>query len=225
VIHEGIKDRYPILWEHIQRDENGSRWQTEVAQFITDQRPSIVVETGVYLGVSADRILRATNGLTTKLYSIDPGYKFMPTPEVHPMDLTHERWNPWRTTSLIGMPRVYHDTGPWDVFIHDSDHEVECQSFELALGWLLLRPGGWLMSDDYTWGTPPHRAWERVMKSCEVGWRTIGSVAIAQKPSSADIPSREHQWLLDRWQGCVEIARLAAIEYGVAPTYEAELWT
>ncbi|HEX4703412.1 MAG TPA: class I SAM-dependent methyltransferase [Pseudonocardiaceae bacterium] len=46
------------------------------------------------------------------------------------------------------LPQLLREVGPADVFLHDSDHSYTHMMFELTLGWINVRPGGWIACDN-----------------------------------------------------------------------------
>lgn len=128
------------------------RFQAELKQLILEAQPGVVMETGVSTeGVSARNILEALDEIGKgELYSVD--------------DFAYPRWEHPRWRLKIGkssdlLPVISRETGLWDVFLHDSDHGVGCQTFELEFAWGRVKPGGIILCDDTTWGSPPHYAW------------------------------------------------------------------
>jgi len=101
------------------------------------------------------------------------------------------RWTPLAQDAVSGMRKVVErsalrwpraDYG-WDLFLHDGDHDVMAQTFEYELAWRYLKPGGWLLSDDYTWGLPEHGAWRNFLaRHGNPPMRALGACAIVQKP-------------------------------------------
>lgn len=123
-------------------------YQQELHKLVLEKKPRIIVETGVQTGVSTRNIIKALDEIGNGfLFSIDPYAK---SPMIHP------RLEFMQGTSVEMMPIIYSKTGPWDFFLHDSDHAVGCMAFELELAWHFVRPGGVIACDDYDWGT--HRA-------------------------------------------------------------------
>lgn len=186
--------------------ETGERWQNRVVDFIHEIKPDIVVETGVYVALSTRKFLTAldTND-RGNLYSCDPD------PIVEPK---HPRWTLVREPSYVGLPKLFETVGPWYMFIHDSDHDVECQTYEYELAYRCVKAGGYILSDDYTWGTPQHYAWDKFVAKYDLPkMEPLGSCAITQKftASTPDIKSA-HAF-------AIKAAREAAIAYGVSPNY------
>lgn len=125
-------------------------------------KPEIFVETGVLNGFSSAFILLAMqrNGRGI-LYSIDlpsdapeileQGTTLLPkgksTGWVIPAELC-ERHELLLGPSQILLPQILAQHASLDIFLHDSDHRYPHMMFELALAWLYLRPGGWLLCDN-----------------------------------------------------------------------------
>ena len=117
--------------------------------FIRSASPSVVFETGVADGVSTRVILEALDenghGLLDSVdISEDAG-------ELAKKSRAAGRW---RLRVLARGHRAgefkafLRDANPLDVFLHDSDHRYYWQLFEYREAWKVLRPGGWLLSDD-----------------------------------------------------------------------------
>jgi predicted O-methyltransferase YrrM len=144
--------------------------------------PRTIVETGVSYGISSDRILATLDEIGIPghgfLYSIDS------SPPAGVFEVSHPRWSKYRQMSTEALPEIYERTGPWDIFLHDSDHEVWCQTFEYEVAWHFVRGGGLIMSDDIPWGTPPHRAWDRFCLRHGIEYRMAGHCAVARTPAA-----------------------------------------
>ena len=136
--------------------------------------PAVLVETGVCNGVSTAFILAALerNGAGA-LHSIDlPEYTGAAYAEgtfwegkrgaavpsgrepgwVVPGEL-RGRWELTIGRSQEALPTLLERLGSIDFFLHDSEHSVDCMSFEYRAAWRYLRPGGVLASDDVGWNT------------------------------------------------------------------------
>lgn len=147
----------------------------------TQREALVVVETGVSAGVSTDWILTTLDELGAgRLISIDPS----PMPGL--FEIEHPRWRKLETTSAEALEH-WRVLPPWDVFLHDSDHAVYCETFEYEAAWHFVRAGGLILSDDYDWGTPPHGAWRKFCDRHELAWHTRGACAVAQKPIDARV--------------------------------------
>jgi len=164
---------------------NPNHYQDHLREILLAERwgggsPRTVVETGVSYGISSDRILTTLDEIGVPghgiLYSIDP------SPPAGIFEVSHPRWSKVQKLSVDALGEIYERTGPWDVFLHDSDHEVWCQTFEYEVAWHFVRGGGLIMSDDITWGTPPHRAWEIFCSRHGLTYVMAGHCAVARKP-------------------------------------------
>lgn len=192
-------------------EHTGHRWQRDFGDFIKKNRPTIVVETGVSEGVSTKFILEAMDAAAHgRLISIDPNPAYT-TP--------HPRWALVKKTSHEALVDLFTSVGPFDVFIHDADHDVECQTFEYSLAWHLVRPGGYIYTDDWSWGL--HGAWARFCDAHQVMSQTMGYAAWIQKPANAD-PCPAAGQVQQLYKEAVELAHAAAIEQGDALRYGIE---
>ena len=139
----------------------GPHFQDKLAALIRQEKPSIVVETGLETGFGAEYILKALddNG-HGRLYSIDPALhaEFIRVPLVHP------RFTFIQAKSQDALESLFKEVGPFDIFVHDSDHSAECQYFEYEAAWRMVRPGGIIATDDPWWGMPPHRTWSKFLE-------------------------------------------------------------
>jgi len=125
-------------------------------------RPGVFVETGVLNGFSSAFILLAMhhNGQGT-LCSVDlppddpriVAQGTAPLPEGKGPGWAIPGFLRGRHVLALGeaqvlLPRIFAEHRPLDIFLHDSDHCYSHMMFEMALAWLYLRPGGWLLSDN-----------------------------------------------------------------------------
>lgn len=135
-------------------------------------RPKVMVETGVCNGFSSAFILAALerNG-DGALHSIDlpevAGAEYQEgafwegklgaviPPGEQPgwiiPDRLRARWSLTLGKSQERLPPLLAELGTIDVFMHDSEHSMECMSFEFGTAYPALRPGGLLIADDFTW--------------------------------------------------------------------------
>jgi predicted O-methyltransferase YrrM len=163
--------------------------------------PKVVVETGVFRGISTTFILAALkdNG-AGHLYSLDlPGAsyrtdsgamdessigKFTKTGYLVPEELKN-RWTLIEGDVRVTLPRILAEAGQIDLFLHDSEHTYEMMTWEFALAYSHLRKGGLLLSDDISWNA----AFADFTKSHPFGWSLTlaGRLGIAQLP--ADPPT------------------------------------
>lgn len=145
-------------------------YQDKLADLIRAEKPEIVVETGVYKGLGSEYILKAMddNGVG-HLYSIDPS----PHKDYFAQPIFNSRFTLILEKSQNSLQGLLNGTGPWDMFIHDSDHDCECQSFEYEFAWDAVRPGGIIVTDDPFWGMPPHMTWDKFLAKHGVKNRNI----------------------------------------------------
>ena len=124
-------------------------YQAHVAALIRAMKPSIVVETGLDMGFGAEYILQALddNG-KGHLYSIDPmdashhSNGCVPDPSLYDANpIIHPRFTLIRQLSIEALIPLFARVGPFDIFIHDSDHSAECQTFEYDATWKTVRHG------------------------------------------------------------------------------------
>lgn len=110
-------------------------------------RKKKIFETGVANGISTYFLINALmkNG-NGKLFSTDV------SPDVAPNLIDKEK-EYWELFVLKGraksqLENFIRKNGPFDIFIHDSDHSYPWQSLEYRLGMDSLEEGGYLLSDD-----------------------------------------------------------------------------
>jgi predicted O-methyltransferase YrrM len=118
-------------------------------------RPEVVIETGVHDGLSSSILLGALdrNG-AGRLISVDLPSTDLPGNASGPGWLVPEhlraRWDLRLGDARKLLPAAVADAGRVDVFIHDSDHSEQHQSFEYAAVAPGLTPGAVVLSDqDY----------------------------------------------------------------------------
>jgi predicted O-methyltransferase YrrM len=137
-------------------------------------RPRVVVETGVFDGLSSSFILQAMkdNGVG-KLISIDLPAQDTIRGSTHRMrestlppncgpgwvipNCLRERQEMILGDSKVLLPAVLAEQREIDVFLHDSLHTFEHQWFEYSAAWPALSSGGLLLSDDIFWNAAFHR--------------------------------------------------------------------
>jgi predicted O-methyltransferase YrrM len=137
--------------EIINRDS--PRFQDELAAYVLKHNLKTILETGVSYGVSTYKLLGALEQTGGHLYSCDPNPAYR---------IPHERWTLFLEESYKALESIYGLSGPLDLFLHDSDHEVYCQTFEYEVGWHITKAGGIIGSDDYSWGG--HGAWSSFLE-------------------------------------------------------------
>lgn len=159
----------------------------------------IAVETGVYAGVSSRFLLEAVHANAAEsetptapvsVFSCDP----LPTA----MRETAESgvqgrpaWKFFHETSSLALPKIARMAPAWDLFLHDSDHRLECMVFELEYAWHLVRDGGLIVCDDWnatfegSRAGNPHGAWEHFASQRALAWWPMGTAAVAIRTPEA----------------------------------------
>lgn len=175
---------------------NGDRFQKKLAEFIVASRFETLVETGC--GVSSVFILRALhhsfNMEKAMLYSIDPK-------PWYGKEIMSPQYRAIRKRSVEALPELYKETGPWDLFLHDSNHDILCMTYELNFAFGCLREGGVVACDDSTWGG--HGAWERFVSEQSLVSHQMGSLVYAYKDQGKPLERHRANVLSDR---CLFIA-------------------
>jgi predicted O-methyltransferase YrrM len=114
-------------------------------------RPEVVVETGVWIGGSSFTLLSAlTANKGGKLVSIDfPPFKKKNRVGIGRLvpESLYDRWELHLGPSKALLPKVA-EKGGVDIFIHDSDHTYANMTAEFEKAWDLVKPGGFIVSDD-----------------------------------------------------------------------------
>jgi hypothetical protein len=162
--------------------------------FSREERVTIV-ETGVRTGVSTRMLLsylEMVHLAEGDLYSIDPMYRTTNIAKDKIVAACNGVALPARGSwtfdgrrSVDALLDIALKTGGWDVFLHDSDHSLECMTFELEFGWSMLRPGGMLFCNEWEFPKPngvPHNAFLRFCKRRGLAHQTIGTAAVLLKP-------------------------------------------
>lgn len=155
-----------------------SRFHAQLYELVLQEKPAVMVETGYATGLSAMHILAAMdiNGKGT-LYSVECFTN---------QDIWHPRFRYCRGMSHDRLPDIAAESPAWDIFLHDSDHEAACQTFEYQFAWEKLREGGVLITDDFEWcdaaSGKPHFAWAKFLERCDYSdLTTIGSAQFVRK--------------------------------------------
>jgi hypothetical protein len=193
-----------------------NEFQSLLGELVEKVKPLIYVETGFMTGESAKCVLAAMHktGIGT-CHCIEPFSQ--PT-------FQDERLKFFRGYSYQKMEEVFNLTGPWDMFLHDSNHDVGCMTFELELAWRYIRPGGYIICDDYTWGTPEHKAWQKFTtkyRFSEV--HQLGSCQYVIKPSNSKTPIGGKPWASIQRQEAERLSNEASIACGDKPIFMPKL--
>ncbi|MBS3737236.1 class I SAM-dependent methyltransferase [Candidatus Bipolaricaulota bacterium] len=131
---------------------------------LRQEKPGVVIETGVCNGLSTATILKALqDNQKGKLYSVDlprttesrsrsavipagekPGWAV-------PDDLK-ARWEFRKGNTIYRTPEILEELTregqDIDIFLHDSEHSFEAMMIEFSLAWKHLVPGGFLLADN-----------------------------------------------------------------------------
>ncbi len=186
---------------------DGSRFQKALHDMIRALRPTIMVETGVSTGGSTAFILKAmdANGFGT-LHSVDPNADY---------PIKHPRWRLHRKLSTAALGEIYKETGPWDIFLHDSNHGVGCMTFEFEVAYDFVRPSGVVMADDYTWDN--HNAWANfLLRKGYPAATNLGSCQFIHKNPSAGCPDSTEETI----NRAFKLADDACVKFGKKPYSE-----
>jgi len=176
----GIEQDTRRLLEEIRREDPFSqRWAADsllarccylLCRLI---QPSAVVETGVAYGVSSAFILRALeeNGHGT-LHSVDLPPLRREAERFWGIAVPEElrsRWHLHRGASGRVLPRLLRETGPVDLFVHDSLHTYRNMRREFETVWPHLRASSVLIADD----VERNRAFGGLRQRDPVLWRVV----------------------------------------------------
>lgn len=157
-------------------------------------KPQIVLETGVFDGLSSAVILEALRGNGSgelisidlpAIRSIDGSTHMMPESSLPPdcqpgwtiPDYLRDRHRLILGDSKEIMPPLLQEYEKIDIFFHDSLHTFEHQHFEYITAWPKLSEGGLLISDDIAWSAAFHKFSRQIGKP----YVCIGSVGAVRK--------------------------------------------
>ncbi len=158
----------------------GQRFQKPLADFIIENNLQTIVETGS--GTSTAFILKALEERGSgKLISIDdePYCQY---------EIEHPQYELIRKKSRDAMSDLYFRIGTWDLFLHDSNHDIGCQTYELEMALACVKPLGWIACDDYMWAG--HFAWKHFLERHELIEYPIGNIRMTQKTDTFIMPKR-----------------------------------
>ena len=159
-------------------EHEGSTYQPGLRKFLREHTDlKTLVESGSGCSTVFMTMALEERGVPGKIYSLDPSPWCSYTVE-HPF-ITNIR-----KKSEDAMVDLYLQDHPWDFFLHDGNHDIFQQSYDIWMGFALLRPGGWIWCDDYTWGE--HHAWKRFAAQHGLTPHHFGSASGIQKPDSKD---------------------------------------
>jgi hypothetical protein len=185
------------------------------------KQPRVIIETGVHDGLSSTLILYAIhrNG-RGQLTSIDLPSIDLPAGVESPGWLVpaelRKHWDLRLGDAKDILPKVLKALGRVDMFIHDSDHSVEHQRFELTSVMPFINQGGWIFCDD------PHI---ELIDSLARDWSAQTYVNSSNKEDVATDLKENPEWnAIPSWAradlGSAQMS-LAAISLPGAPVPEA----
>ncbi len=155
-------------------EHEGSTFQPAMRKFLREHTDlKTLVESGSGCSTVFMTMALEERGTPGKIYSLDPSPWCSYTVE-HPF-ITNIR-----KKSEDAMVDLYLKDHPWDFFLHDGNHDIYQQSYDIWMGYALLRPGGWIWCDDYTWAE--HHAWKRFAARHRLEMHDFGSASAIQKP-------------------------------------------
>jgi hypothetical protein len=149
------------------------RWGELLYVIVRLQEPEVVIETGVFDGISSSVILKAMedNG-TGHLYSIDLPARSAIEGSTNRMlenslpkgcdpgwvvpEYLRPRYSLTLGDARVELPRLLDRVGKVDIFLHDSLHTFDHMTWEFKTTWPRLRPNGLLLSDDIFWNSAYH---------------------------------------------------------------------
>ncbi len=160
-----LRRRHQVQWQD---------WHPFLYAVVRVCRPNMVLETGVFDGLSSAVILRAMErNAVGELVSIDlPANRTIPDATDRMLDGALPSgcapgwivpdWLRTRYRLRIGdskslLPAVLEQYNCVDIFLHDSLHTYEHQLFEYNTAWPYVMPRGLLLSDDIFWSAAFHR--------------------------------------------------------------------
>lgn len=187
---EAIRRMLPAKAERLHR-VGPMKFQPALYALVRMVEPEVVVETGVYNGVSTVIILKAmrdiameNNHFLGQLYSFDPddrtgAGRIKSATGVDPHDLWPHGWIYRRERGISGIPSV---TEPINMFVHDSDAAARNMDAELRAVEGRLAPGAVIVAN----GWKRHQAgsvWPDWCKEHGIEFIEFGTAAIALWPN------------------------------------------
>lgn len=149
------------------------RWGELLYVIVRLEEPEVIIETGVFDGISSSVILKALedNG-KGRLYSIDLPARSAIEGSTNRMqenslpkgcdpgwvvpEYLRARYDLKLGDARVELPRLLDRVGKVDIFLHDSLHTFDHMKWEFETAWPRLRPNGLLLSDDIFWNSAYH---------------------------------------------------------------------
>jgi len=128
----------------------------KIADLILDEKPNIVLETGVFAGSSTVTILEALKQLNNGiLYSIDDMSLIKKFTCCYITEDLKSRWIFIKDKSQHYLSSLKDDF-IIDIFLHDSEHTYDNMRFEYFWAMEHVKSNGWVVSHD----THDNKAWD-----------------------------------------------------------------
>ena len=164
-------------------------YQHYLYALVRGMQPEIIVETGTRKGIATVLVYAAMSD-RGHIYSCDPLYVGKKQAEIAILEATgialpRSAWTYYPMESKDVFPLM--PTLEWDLFIHDSDHSKENMEFELDVAWSRVRPGGFIVCDDWytcVGAKEKHNAFIEWCARHDLNWLEIGSAAVVRRPSA-----------------------------------------
>lgn len=175
---------------------DGHRFQQKLGEFVAEKRFENIMEIGS--GVSSIFILSALDSheIEGNLHSID-------TAMWYPHEIIHAKLNPVKGKSIDKMVEVFLMYGAIDLLLSDGCHEVKDMTYEYEFGFAILKPGGYLVADDTTFGD--NGAWQNFLNNHDLKEEYFGNARVIQKPTWIPVFDNIEAYHLQ----CLEVAQLA----------------
>lgn len=153
---------------------DGHRFQKKLGEFIVEHKLENIIEIGS--GVSSIFILQALDDaeINGHLHSID-------TAMWYEHEIVHQKFNAIRGKSIDMMLEAFLKGGAPDLILSDGCHEIKDMTYEYEFGFAILKPNGYLVADDTSFGQ--NGAWENFLANHDLKEDYFGDARIIQKPS------------------------------------------
>lgn len=162
---EKIQKEFSKIDEKYSPAHLGKEKGRKLYSLIREEKPELMVETGVSNGLSTFIILKALEiNDKGKLFSVDlPAIvgsediskdrtSAVIVPEKRPGWIVPEelkdRWELTIGNTFYETPKILEKIGTIDIFLHDSDHSYQGMMFEFSLAWEHLKDNGLLLADN-----------------------------------------------------------------------------
>lgn len=163
-----------MTFEEQLHKSDGSRFQQLLGSFVAEIKPKVFVEVGT--GVSSLFILKGfvdSDNKDAQLYSVDKGHWY-------PHEIIHRQFNLIKKDSLEALLDLYYQVGPFDMALSDGNHEIKHTTYEYAMLFDCLLPGGYLFADDTSWNN--HGSWQKFCALNNLTPNKLGDLEFVQKP-------------------------------------------